>query len=250
MLLIIPSIDLLEGKCVRLRRGRETEKTVFSNTPAAVAKVWDRLGAKLIHVVDLDGAFKGKPVNLDIISEMAHSLQAHLQVGGGIRDMGALEAVFGAGAFRVVVGTAAVSNRGFLEEACEAYPGRIVPSIDLKAGRAAVKGWKETAGEPIPEMLKRFKRAGVTTAVFTDTARDGMLEGIDASSVRTVLGAGLKVIYAGGVTSYADIDALKSMEGEGLEGVIIGRAIYAGGLRLDRLIATYQEGDEHRDQTR
>ncbi|MGE5486061.1 MAG: HisA/HisF-related TIM barrel protein [Ignavibacteriales bacterium] len=226
---------------MRLRRGQETEKTVFSNTPAAVAKVWERLGARLIHIVDLDGAFQGKPVNLGVVREMTKCLKARVQVGGGIRDTAALDAVFEAGAFRAVIGTAAVSNPAFLKEACAAYPGRIVASIDLKSGRAAVKGWKETAGEPIPQMLRRFVEAGVTTVVFTDTARDGMLEGIDASSVRQVLGLGLKVIYAGGVSSYSDIDELKAMEGEGLEGVIIGRALYGGGLRLDRLIATYQE---------
>jgi phosphoribosylformimino-5-aminoimidazole carboxamide ribotide isomerase len=239
--LIIPSIELLGGKCVRLRRGRESEKTVFSNTPAAVARVWERLGARLIDVVDLDGAFQGRPVNIEVIREMTRVLGVPVQVGGGIRDAAALRDIMDAGVFRAVIGTAAVSDPRFLEAACKAYPGRIVAGLDFKGGRAAVKGWKETSDEPIPDMLRRFRGSGVEVVVFTDTARDGMLGGIDASSVRTVLGSGLRVLYAGGVTSYADLDLLKGMEVEGLEGVIIGRALYSGGLRLDRLIAMYQE---------
>lgn len=240
-MLIIPSIDIMEGKCVRLRRGQESEKTVFSSTPVAVARVWERLGARLVHVVDLDGAFKGKPVNIDVIRDMARNLKTPVQAGGGIRNMDDLNTVFQAGASQVVLGTAAISDPSFLQQACAAYPGKVLASIDLKAGRAAVMGWKETTSEPIPQIMKRFKESGVVRVVFTDTARDGMLGGIDPAVVRTVLGHDLKVIAGGGVTSYEDVAVLKQMEPEGIEGVIIGRALYSGGLKLERLIAMFQE---------
>ena len=239
-MLIIPAIDIMGGRCVRLRRGNISETTVFSPDPAAIARLWERLGATWIHVVDLDGAFEGRPVNLDAVRRVCASVGVPVQVGGGLRDLESVQQVLETGACRVILGTAALLDPKFLAAACRRYRGRVVGSIDLKAGRVAVRGWTETIQEDVESAFRRYTEAGVDRIVVTDVSRDGMLSGVNTSFVEPLLDRDARVIVSGGVTSKRDLDGLRALESRGLEGVIIGRALYTGVLRLDRLIEEYQ----------
>jgi phosphoribosylformimino-5-aminoimidazole carboxamide ribotide isomerase len=236
---VIPSIDLKGGEVVRLRRGEAAHTTVYGNDPAAAARSFEEQGAQLIHVVDLDGAFAGKPRNLGAVRAIRAAVKCVLDVSGGLRSMASVQEAFAAGADRISIGSAALLDPDLLTEACRAYPGCVFGSIDLRAGRLAIKGWVETSRLTGEEAAERFRNAGAAAIIVTDISRDGTEAGIDqsvfAAMARTV---GLPVIASGGVARLDDIGVLKVLFRDGVVGVIIGRALYEGRFTLTEALAT------------
>jgi phosphoribosylformimino-5-aminoimidazole carboxamide ribotide isomerase len=230
--ILFPAIDLKDGRCVRLRQGDMAQATVFSDDPAAQARSFEAQGFDWLHIVDLNGAFAGRPINKDAIDSILKSVSIPIQLGGGIRDMATIEACLGAGVSRVILGTAAVTNPELVKMACRRFPGRVAVAIDARAGRVAVKGWDETANITATELAQRLSDAGIAAIIYTDIDRDGLLKGINVDSTlalaRTVK---LPVIASGGLASLADIERLLEPECTILEGAVIGRALYDG--RLD-----------------
>lgn len=228
-MILFPAIDLKGGRCVRLKRGEMESATVFNNDPAAQAKIFADAGFRWLHCVDLDGAFEGRSVNADAIRAIRAGIDLPIQLGGGIRDRAGIEAWLDAGISRVILGTAALRNPELVREAAKAYPGRIAVGIDAKDGKVAVQGWAETSEIGAIDLAKRFEDAGVAAIIFTDIARDGMLQGVNveatavlANSVRT------PIIASGGIASLDDIKALKAAPSSNILGTIIGRALYEG----------------------
>lgn len=228
-MILFPAIDLKGGHCVRLKRGEMESATVFNNDPAAQAKIFADAGFRWLHCVDLDGAFEGRSVNADAIRAIRAGIDLPIQLGGGIRDRAGIEAWLDAGISRVILGTAALRNPELVREAAKAYPGRIAVGIDAKDGKVAVQGWAETSEIGAIDLAKRFEDAGVAAIIFTDIARDGMLQGVNveatavlANSVRT------PIIASGGIASLDDIKALKAAPSSNILGTIIGRALYEG----------------------
>ncbi len=232
-LTLYPAIDLKGGACVRLRRGEMDDATVYSQDPAGQARAWEHAGCRYLHVVDLDGAFAGEARNAAAVSAIMASVSVPVQLGGGIRDMAAVERWLGAGITRVILGSAALKNPALVREACRAFPGRIVVGIDARGGMAAVEGWAETSDVPAMALARRMEDAGVAAIIYTDIARDGMLGGLNLDEVFACAAAtSVPVIASGGVGSLADIEALRARadrphEGH-VEGVIVGRALYDG----------------------
>lgn len=226
-LTLYPAIDLKEGRCVRLERGDMARATVFNDDPAAQARVFAAAGCDWIHVVDLDGAFAGKPMNADAVRAIRSAVGLKVQLGGGIRDRATIDGWLEAGVTRVVLGTAAVRDPMLVTEAAKAYPGRIAVGIDAKGGKVAVQGWAETTELTTEELGKRFEDAGVAALIHTDVDRDGLLQGVNVEATAALACAvKLPVIASGGVASLDDLAKLKALEG--IEGVIVGRAIYDG----------------------
>lgn len=239
-MLIIPAIDLKEGKCVRLLKGEEGTETVFSEDPSNVARKWEGCGAKLIHVVDLDGAFSGEPKNFDVIREIVKSVSSSVQVGGGIRSVKTIEKYIHIGVGRVILGTGAFQDREFLTEACRRFPEKIAVGIDTKMGKVAVKGWKEVVDLEIEATLGVLKSAGVSLIIHTNVDRDGTMEGVDLESVREFVKASpIPVIGSGGIASMEDIEKLSSLEQLGLTGVILGKSIYTARINLKEAIERF-----------
>jgi phosphoribosylformimino-5-aminoimidazole carboxamide ribotide isomerase len=233
-MLLIPAIDLKDGRCVRLRQGVMDDATVFSDDPAAMARRWRELGARRLHLVDLNGAFAGKPRNEGAIRAILDEVGAEMpvQIGGGIRDLDTIERYLDAGIAYVIIGTAAVKNPGFLHDACGAFPGQVIVGLDAKDGKVATDGWSKVTGHDVLDLARKFEGYGVEAVIYTDIGRDGMLAGVNIeATVRLARGLSIPVIASGGVTDLADIDALCAVEGEGIEAAIVGRAIYEG--RLD-----------------
>ena len=229
-MLIIPAIDLKAGKCVRLLQGRAEDATVYSDNPAETAGRWVAAGAELLHIVDLDGAFSGSQGNLESIRAIRGAVDAALEVGGGIRRMETIDLLVSMGINRVILGTVAVKDPGFLRLACERHPGRIIAGIDARDGKVAVKGWVETTGQDALDLAGKMKEAGAAGIIYTDIARDGMLSGPNIEATRKMAeNAGLPVIASGGISGIGDIKRL--LEIKGLWGAITGKAIYSG--RLD-----------------
>ncbi|RKO66976.1 1-(5-phosphoribosyl)-5-[(5-phosphoribosylamino)methylideneamino]imidazole-4-carboxamide isomerase [Desulfofundulus salinus] len=245
-MLIIPAIDLRAGKCVRLVEGRLDRETVYSDDPVAVARLWEDQGARWLHVVDLDGAFTGEPKNWDMIRGILSAVRIPVQVGGGIRDMAVIEQLLGLGAARVILGTVAIINPGMVAEACARYGESIVVGIDARNGKVAIEGWGVTAEKNALELAAEMKGLGVKRVVFTDIWRDGTLKGPNLAVVEEVArSTQLKIIASGGVSSLADLRALKAMEPLGVEAVIIGKALYAGTINLrDALEIAREELEE------
>lgn len=233
-MLLIPAIDLKDGKCVRLRQGRMEDDTVFSDDPVAVADRWVAAGARRIHIVDLNGAFTGKPVNADAIRRIA---EAHpdvpIQVGGGIRDDETIEQYLSMGVAYVILGTNAVNVPHFVGDACSEFPGHIMVGLDAKGGKVAIDGWSKLSNHDVIDIAQRFEREGVEAIVYTDINRDGMMGGVNVeATVALARAITIPVIASGGVSSLDDIRQLCNAQGDGVMGAVVGRALYEGSLDL------------------
>ncbi|MEX2131650.1 MAG: 1-(5-phosphoribosyl)-5-[(5-phosphoribosylamino)methylideneamino]imidazole-4-carboxamide isomerase [Pseudohongiellaceae bacterium] len=237
-MIVIPAIDLKQGQCVRLKQGRMEEATVFSDDPLTMAGHWHSQGARRLHIVDLDGAFAGQPVNGDIVKSIARTFpDLPLQIGGGIRDLAAIETYLSAGVSFVIIGTRAVEEPAFVARACQDFPERIIVGLDARNGLVATRGWASTSSVSAVELAKQFSGYGVQAIVYTDIARDGMMQGINVqATVALAEQTDVPVIASGGISSMDDIRALKSVcrtaTGAGIIGAITGRAIYEGSLDI------------------
>jgi len=232
-MLIIPAIDLKDGHCVRLEQGRMDSATVFSDQPGKAAAQWAGKGAKRLHVVDLNGAVAGKPVNEAAVKEIIKSLDSDIpvQLGGGIRDLDTIERFLDDGVSYIIIGTAAVKNPGFLHEACDAFPGHIIVGLDAKDGKVATDGWSKLTGHDVVDLARRFQDYGVEAVIYTDIGRDGMMTGVNIeATVRLARALSVPVIASGGLATLDDVRRLCDVEGEGIAGCIAGRAIYEGKL--------------------
>ena len=232
-MLLIPAIDLKDGHCVRLIQGDMDQSTTFGEDPAAMATKWLEAGARRLHLVDLNGAFAGQPKNLGAIKSILKVVdgQIPVQLGGGIRDLDTIERYIDLGIEYLIIGTAAVKNPGFLQDACSAFPGHIIVGLDAKDGKVAIDGWSKLTGQDVIETAKRFEDWGVESIIYTDIGRDGMLTGINVdATVKLAQSLKIPVIASGGLAGMADIEALCKVQDEGVEGVICGRAIYTGDL--------------------
>jgi phosphoribosylformimino-5-aminoimidazole carboxamide ribotide isomerase len=231
-MLIIPAIDLKDGQCVRLRQGRMEDSTVFSDSPIAMAEQWVNAGARRLHLVDLNGAFEGKPVNGDVVMAITKAYpNLPVQIGGGIRDLATIEAYIKAGVSYVIIGTKAVKEPEFVAKACKAFPGRVIVGLDAQNGFVATDGWADVSQVKATDLAKRFEQDGVVSIVYTDIARDGMMQGVNIEATVEMARAGsIPIIASGGVTNLEDIKKLQAVAAEGINGVITGRAIYEGTL--------------------
>ena len=246
-MLLIPAIDLKDGHCVRLEQGDMKVSTTFSDNPAAMARRWLDAGARRLHLVDLNGAFAGKPVNESAVKAILREVgdEIPVQLGGGIRDLDTIERYLDDGISYVVIGTAAVKNPGFMKDACSAFGGHIIVGLDAKEGKVATDGWSKLTGHEVVDLARKFQDYGVEGVIYTDIGRDGMLTGINVdATVKLAQALSIPVIASGGLAGLPDIEKLCAVEFEGVEGVICGRAIYNGALdfaaaqaRADQLAA-------------
>ncbi|NUE66497.1 1-(5-phosphoribosyl)-5-[(5-phosphoribosylamino)methylideneamino]imidazole-4-carboxamide isomerase [Snodgrassella sp. ESL0253] len=234
-MLLIPAIDLKGGQCVRLQQGLMDKATVFSDEPAEMAVHWCQQGARRLHLVDLDGAFAGKPENMISIKSILEQVADNVpvQLGGGIRDLHTIERYLQLGLSYVIIGTAAVKNPQFVRQACAAFPGQIIVGLDAKDGMVAIDGWATVTDFHVTELAKQFVDDGVNSIIYTDIGRDGMMGGVNIdATVKLAREASVPVIASGGVTNMADVEALCAVAGQGVAGAIVGRAIYEGSLDL------------------
>ncbi len=239
-MLIIPAIDLKDGRCVRLKQGDMNDATVFSEDPAGMAKHWLDQGAARLHVVDLNGATVGKPKNEAGIKAILSALDGRIpvQLGGGIRDLDTIERYLDLGVTYIIIGTAAVKNPGFLQDACTAFSGHIIVGLDAKDGKVAVEGWSKLTGHDVLDLAKKFEDYGAEAVIYTDIGRDGMLSGVNIdATVKLARTLRVPVIASGGLTGLPDIEALCAVEAEGISGVITGRAIYEGTIDFRQALA-------------
>ena len=237
-MIVIPAIDLKEGKCVRLEQGLMDRDTVYSDDPAAMARHWQDEGGELLHLVDLDGAFAGVPRNRTAIEAIVAAIDIPCELGGGIRDLQTIQAYLDLGVDRVILGTVAKENPALVAEACQRFPGRIVVGIDAKNGLVAVRGWAEVTEKPATELACEMEGLGVAAIIYTDITRDGMLQGPNLEATRALAEAiDIPVIASGGVSNLADIRNLLAIEDAGVAGVITGKAIYSGSLDLREAVA-------------
>lgn len=243
-MLLIPAIDLKDGRCVRLRQGDMDDATVFADDPVAVARTWLERGARRLHLVDLNGAVSGRPRNEGVIREILDEIAGRIpvQLGGGIRDLDTIERYLDGGLSYVIIGTAAVKNPGFLHDACGAFPGQIIVGLDAKDGRVATDGWSKLTKHDVVDLARKFEDYGVEGVIYTDIGRDGMLTGVNIeATVRLAQALKVPVIASGGIAGIEDIDRLCEVEDEGVEGAVLGRALYEG--KLD-FAAAQQRADE------
>ncbi|MBI4552968.1 MAG: 1-(5-phosphoribosyl)-5-[(5-phosphoribosylamino)methylideneamino]imidazole-4-carboxamide isomerase, partial [Candidatus Latescibacteria bacterium] len=242
-MLILPAIDLRGGRCVRLVQGRKEQETVYDDDPVHAACRWADQGASFLHVVDLDGAFTGGSQNLDVVERILRTVPVPIQLGGGIRSLDAIERVLASGVARVIIGTAAVTDPGLVAAAIDRWgAGRVVVGIDARDGQVAVRGWEEGAPLSAIEAARRVKRMGVERVVYTDIVRDGMLTGPNVEATRRLaVESGLRVIASGGVSSMDDLSRLAALGDDGIEGVIIGKALYEGTIDLKEAIERFGE---------
>lgn len=234
-MLLIPAIDLKDGQCVRLKQGDMDAATIFSNDPAAMAEHWLAQGARRLHLVDLNGAFAGKPKNEGAVKAILKAVNGRIpvQIGGGIRDLDTIERYLDDGIDYVIIGTAAVKNPGFLHDACGAFAGHVIVGLDAKEGKVATDGWSKLTGHEVIDLAQKFEDYGVEGVVYTDIGRDGMLSGVNIeATVKLAQALKVPVIASGGVSNVADIEALCAVQDEGVEAVICGRSIYTGALDL------------------
>ncbi|AZY50639.1 1-(5-phosphoribosyl)-5-[(5-phosphoribosylamino)methylideneamino]imidazole-4-carboxamide isomerase [Bordetella avium] len=232
-MLLIPAIDLKDGRCVRLRQGDLDDVTVFSEDPAAIASNWLAQGARRLHLVDLNGAVAGKPKNEAPIKAILKAVgdDIPVQIGGGIRDLDTIERYLDAGISYVIIGTAAVKNPGFLHDACGAFPGQIIVGLDARDGKIATDGWSKLTRHDVLDLAKKFEDYGCEAIIYTDIGRDGMLSGVNVeATVRLAQHVRIPVYASGGIAGMADIEALCAVEADGVEGAILGRSIYEGAL--------------------
>lgn len=232
-MIIFPAIDIRDGKCVRLTEGRFDQETIFADQPVDMAVRWANEGAEYLHVVDLDGALAGKPVNMAAIGEIIKAVNIPVQLGGGIRTLDNIRECLEAGVERVILGSIAVREPELVAAACKLYGERIVVGIDARDGQAAVEGWGVTGGISAEELAKRMAQVGVARIIYTDISRDGMLSGVNVEATASLAqAAGIPIIASGGVRDMDDMKAIKAAESAGIEGVIVGKAIYMGSLNL------------------
>ena len=235
-MLIIPAIDLKDGRCVRLKQGDLNSATVFSEDPVAMARHWAAQGAKRLHIVDLNGAVAGRPKNEKVIRDVIAAVgqQLQIQLGGGIRDLDTIESYIDAGVTLVVIGTAAVKNPGFLSDAAYAFPGHIIAGLDAKDGKVAVEGWSKMTGHDVIDLAKKYEEYGIEALIYTDIGRDGMMSGINIeATLKLALATKTPIIASGGLNSVKDVQAVcEKLVPEGVIGAIAGRALYEGKLDL------------------
>ena len=232
-MLLIPAIDLKDGRCVRLRQGDMDDATVFSDDPAEMALKWVDQGARRLHLVDLNGAFAGKPKNEAAIRAIVDAVGTRIpvQIGGGIRDLDTVARYLDNGMSYVIIGTAAVKNPGFLHDACSAFPRQVIVGLDAKDGKVATDGWSKLTGHDVVDLALKFEGYGVEAIVYTDIGRDGMLSGVNVeATVRLARALTIPVIASGGVASITDVEQLCAVEHEGVTGAILGRALYEGAI--------------------
>ncbi|MEX0999792.1 MAG: 1-(5-phosphoribosyl)-5-[(5-phosphoribosylamino)methylideneamino]imidazole-4-carboxamide isomerase [Thermodesulfobacteriota bacterium] len=239
-MIIIPAIDIKDGKCVRLFKGEEEKVTVFSDHPSEVAKEWEDAGAKWIHVVDLDGAFSGKPKNYNVIKSIVDTVSCPVQVGGGIRNIDTVREYVKMGVKRIILGTAAFSDQDFLRNACSEFHQEIAVGIDTKNGKIAVKGWTEVIDQSTQEVMRNLHEVGVSVVLNTNIDRDGTMEGINIDGAREFIEQSpIPVIASGGIATMEDLEKLASIEHLGLYGAILGKSIYTGSINLKEAIQRY-----------
>jgi len=233
-MLLIPAIDLKEGHCVRLRQGRMEDNTVFSKDPLAIARKWVDAGAQRLHLVDLDGAFAGQPVNAQIVHDIcAEFPDLDVQIGGGIRNEETIQTYLDSGVRYVIIGTKAVQDPAFVKAMCVKFPGHIIVGLDAKDGMVATDGWADVSQHEVSAVAKQFEQDGVVAIIYTDISRDGMMQGVNLTSTRDLARTvDIPVVASGGVTDYNDVKALCHYESEGVTGAIVGRAIYEGTIDL------------------
>lgn len=237
-MIVIPAIDLKGGRCVRLRQGRMSEETVFSDRPEHMAKKWFELGAKRLHIVDLDGAVQGRPVNQGAIQSILEAAPIPVELGGGIRNMETLQAYMDLGVHFLVIGTAAHKNPDFVKEACEACPGRIILGIDARENRVALEGWTQEVPLTPVQLARRYEQMGPAAVIYTDIHRDGMQTGCNLEATRALAESiAIPVIASGGISGINDVQAILGLEEFGVIGMITGRALYEGTLNLHEAIA-------------
>ncbi len=231
-MLLIPAIDLKEGKCVRLRQGRMEDDTVFSDDPVAMAARWVEAGARRLHLVDLDGAFAGRPVNAEVIHRISKEFpELPIQIGGGIRSKETVQSYLDAGVQFAIIGTKAVNEPDFVGDLCLEFPGHIIVGLDAKDGKVAIDGWSKLSKHDVIDMAKQFENDGVEAIIYTDISRDGMMQGVNVeATVKLAQAVNIPIIASGGITNIDDIRALSEVANEGISGAITGRAIYEGGL--------------------
>jgi phosphoribosylformimino-5-aminoimidazole carboxamide ribotide isomerase len=232
-MLLIPAIDIKDGRCVRLRQGDMEQATVFSDDPVQMARHWVALGAQRLHVVDLNGARSGRPVNEPVIRRIVEAVgdRVPVQLGGGLRDLDTIERYIDGGIAFVVIGTAAVKNPGFLHDACSAFGGHVVVALDAREGKVATDGWSKLTGHDVVDLAVKFEDYGVEAILYTDIGRDGMLTGVNIdATVALARAVKIPVIASGGVATLDDIERLCRVEGEGVEAAILGRSLYEGTL--------------------
>jgi len=235
--LIIPAIDIKEGRCVRLKQGRMSDETVFSNIPEEMAVRWYASGAQRLHLVDLDGAVQGKPVNEEVIRRIVKAVPIPIELGGGVREMPVLEAYFELGIRFVILGTVAYKDPEFVRNACRDFPGQIILGIDARDDSVSVEGWTEDIGETPKELVKRFEKAGIAAIIYTDISRDGMRTGCNVTATRDLArSTDVPVIASGGISELADVVDILPLEADGVIGMITGRALYDGSLDLKKAI--------------
>lgn len=243
-MIVIPAIDLRGGKCVRLIQGKLEEETVFSDDPVAMAQKWVQAGAKRLHLVDLDGAFAGRPVNLPIIKEIAAAIDIPVQMGGGVRDIETVSDVLNAGVQWVILGTSAISQPDLVKEAVQRYGDRIICGIDAKDGLVAIRGWADVVEKTAIDLALEMKEVGIKTIIYTDIRRDGMMGGPNIESTQALAEkTGINIIASGGVSTLQDIINLKAVSASGIAGVITGKAIYTGSIDLAEAMQI-TEGEE------
>ena len=242
-MLLIPAIDLKDGHCVRLKQGDMDQATVFSEDPGEMALHWLRQGARRLHLVDLNGAFAGKPKNESAVKSIIKAVQwfadengldeIPIQLGGGIRDLDTIERYLDSGLSYIIIGTAAVKSPGFLHEACSAFPGQIIVGLDARDGKVATDGWSKLSGHEVIDLAVKFESYGIESIIYTDIGRDGMMGGVNIeATVKLAQAVSIPVIASGGVHNLADVEALCAVQDEGIEAVICGRSIYEGTLDL------------------
>ncbi len=241
-MILFPAIDIRNGRCVRLTEGKFECETVFAEDPAEMAVRWADAGAEYLHVVDLDGALAGQSANIEVIKRILAKVKIPVQVGGGIRTLANIENMLALGVTRVILGSVAVRNPELVREACQKFPGQVVVGIDAKNGEVAVEGWGIGGGIDAVELAKKMAAVGVEHIIFTDISRDGMLSGVNVEATAELAKtSGIKVIASGGVSSLADLKALQEHAADGIEGCIIGKAIYTGAIDLKEALAALKE---------
>ena len=241
-MIIYPAIDIRGGRCVRLTEGRFDAETVFADDPAEMALKWAGRGAEFLHLVDLDGALAGEGKNVPVIERILQSVNIPVQLGGGIRNLETIEKLLALGVTRLILGSAAVKNPQLVEEACKKYPGHIAVGIDAKNGDVAIEGWGKGSGVAATELAKKMAAYGVETIIYTDISRDGMLSGVNVEATAALARAcGVPIIASGGVASLEDIRRVKAVESDGVQGCIIGKAIYTGAVDLKAALALAKE---------
>lgn len=243
-MIVYPAIDIKDGLCVRLLQGREDEVTVFARDPALMAQKWQKEGAEMLHVIDLDGAFKGRPQNTEALKRIIQAVDIPIEFGGGVRDIGVLTALFKMGVAQVVLGTTVITDVAFVSKAVELYGSRVLVGIDARGGKVAIQGWREVTGVDALEVAKEVEDMGISRIVYTDIERDGALVGPNIEGIRTLAEAiRVPVIASGGVSTLENIKALRALEPLGVEGIVIGKALYVKAFTLRQAIEVASGAD-------